>query len=70
MKMIRFHPGDPFGAHIYDYCVYPTGLLPEGFNGKKHKRTFVIPREEKNKDEKRKQIEFIIIRSVALLKFL
>ena len=49
MKMIRFHPSDPFGAHIYDYCFYPTGLLPEGFNGKKHKQKKKIKMKRESK---------------------
>lgn len=59
MKMVRFHSGDLEGAHIYENCVYPTGLLKSDFNEKKNKRNFVIPREEKDQKKKKEQMEFV-----------
>lgn len=59
MKMVRFHPGDINGAHIYKQCIYPTGLLPTNFIEGKDKRNFVVIREEKNETEKKKHLEFV-----------
>lgn len=59
MKMVRFHPGDIEGAHIYKRCIYPTGHLLTNFSEEKNKRNFVVLREEKNKDEKKTLLDFV-----------
>lgn len=59
MRMVRFHSGDLEGAHIYNNCVYPTGLLKSDFNELKDKRNYVIPREVKDPIEKKKLMNFV-----------
>lgn len=59
MKMVRFHPGDIEGAHVYKNCVYPTGFLPTDFNEDKDKRNFVVIREEKDEAERQKDLDFV-----------
>lgn len=59
MKMIRFHPGDIDGAHVYKQCVYPTGLLPMNFTEGRDKRNFIVIREEKDQEERKKHLEFV-----------
>lgn len=59
MRMVRFHPGDIEGAHVYKNCVYPTGLLPSEFDEKIDKRNFYVIREQEDEDEKKKGLEFV-----------